>query len=199
MLAGPCSIYIYIIILKFNSMNKNLQTTLFVIVFAIAFVIMMGTTSIAVTAQNSQKQTQQTFQAKLSGNNEVPPVTTSATGMAQFQLSTDGKALSYTLTANNIKDIKASHIHQGKTGENGQPVVPLSIENAKMDYGCQCMLPASGKGTITSNNLQGSMAGKQISDLVSIIKNGQAYVNIHTEQNKNGEIRGQILSVQESK
>jgi hypothetical protein len=199
MLAGPCSIYIYIIILKFNSMNKNLQTTLFVIVFAIAFVIMMGTTSIAVTAQNSQKQTQQTFQAKLSGNNEVPPVTTSATGMAQFQLSTDGKALSYTLTANNIKDIKASHIHQGKTGGNGQPVVPLSIENAKMDYGCQCMLPASGKGTITSNNLQGSMAGKQISDLVSIIKNGQAYVNIHTEQNKNGEIRGQILPVQENK
>jgi hypothetical protein len=43
------------------------------------------------------------------------------------------------------------------------------------------------------------MAGKQISDLVSIIKNGQAYVNIHTEQNKNGEIRGQILPVQENK
>ncbi len=181
-------------------MNKNLQTTfIFVIVSAISFGIMIGSTNISVNAQGSQKQTQQTFQAKLSGINEVPPVTTSATGMAQFQLSTDGKVLSYTLTANNIKDITASHIHQGKTGENGQPVVPLSIGNAKMDYGCQCTLPASGKGTITSSNLQGSMAGKQISDLVSIIKNGQAYVNIHTDQNKNGEIRGQILPVQGNK
>ncbi len=98
-------------------MNKNLQTTLFVIVFAISFGIMMGTTNIAVNAQNSQKQTQQTFQAKPSGNNGLPPVTTSATGIAQFQLSTNGKALSYTLTANNIKYITASHIHQGKTGE----------------------------------------------------------------------------------
>jgi hypothetical protein len=148
-----------------------------------------------ISAQIKQLQIQTPFNAKLFGNNEVPPVSTSATGMAQFKLSTDGKTLSYTLTANNIKDITASHIHQGKTGENGQPVVPLSIDNAKMNYGCQCMLPASGKGTITSSNLQGPMAGKQISDLVNLMKSRQAYVNIHTMQNKNGEIRGQILPV----
>ena len=52
-----------------------------------------------------------------------------------------------------------------------------------------------GKGTITSSDLKGPLAGKQISDLVNIIKGGQAYVNVHTEQNKNGEIRGQILDV----
>ncbi len=61
------------------------------------------------------------------------------------------------------------------------------------------MLPATGKGTITSSNLQGPMAGKQISDLVNLIKSGQSYVNVHTEKNKNGEIRGQILPVQENK
>jgi hypothetical protein len=132
-----------------------------------------------ISAQIKQLQIQTPFNAKLFGNNEVPPVTTSATGMAQFKLSTDGKTLSYTLTANNIKDITASHIHQGKTGENGQPVVPLSV----------------GRGTITSSNLQGPMAGKQISDLVNLMKSRQAYVNIHTMQNKNGEIRGQILPV----
>jgi CHASE2 domain-containing sensor protein len=132
-----------------------------------------------ISAQIKQLQIQTPFNAKLFGNNEVPPVTTSATGMAQFKLSTDGKTLSYTLTANNIKDITASHIHQGKTGENGQPVVPLSV----------------GRGTITSSNLQGPMAGKQISDLVNLMKSRQAYLNIHTTQNKNGEIRGQILPV----
>jgi hypothetical protein len=45
-----------------------------------------------------------------------------------------------------------------------------------------------------STDLQGPLAGKQIFDLVNIIKNGQAYVNVHTDQNQNGEIRGQIAS-----
>jgi hypothetical protein len=51
-----------------------------------------------------------------------------------------------------------------------------------------------GKGKITSSDLQGPLAGKQISDLVDIIKNGGAYVNLHTNQNQNGEIRGQIMT-----
>jgi hypothetical protein len=70
-----------------------------------------------------------------------------------------------------------AHIHQGKAGENGQPVALLQM----------------GKGKITSSDLQGPLAGKQISDLTNIIKNGQAYVNVHTNQNQNGEIRGQLM------
>ncbi len=38
------------------------------------------------------------------------------------------------------------------------------------------------------------MQGKQISDLANAMKNGTTYVNTHTEQNPNGEIRGQIMS-----
>jgi hypothetical protein len=33
------------------------------------------------------------------------------------------------------------------------------------------------------------MAGKQVTDLVTATSNGETYVNIHTEQNPNGEIR----------
>ncbi len=160
-------------------MNKNLQTTfIFVVVSVISFVVMICPTSMTATAQNQQ----QSFQAKLSGNNEVPPVTTSATGMAQFQLSSNGKTLSYTLTANNIKTVIMAHLHQGKAGENGQPVVPLYV----------------GKGIITSSNPQGKyyyMTGKQMSDLVNLIKIGQAYVNVNTGQNQKGEIRGQVSAV----
>jgi hypothetical protein len=35
--------------------------------------------------------------------------------------------------------------------------------------------------------------GKQISDLVNIMKNGQVYINIHTQRNPKEEIRGQII------
>jgi hypothetical protein len=106
-------------------------------------------------------------------------VNTQATGMAQFQLSSDGKDMNYDLSAINLNGFMMAHIHQGKAGENAQPLTaPLSI----------------GKGKITSSDLQGPLAGMQISDLVDIINNGQAYVNVHTDKNQNGEIRGQITS-----
>ena len=130
------------------------------------------------TTAYAQQQQSQAFTAKLSGKDELPPVNTQATGMAQFQLSSDGKEINYDLTATNLQGFMMAHIHQGKAGENGQPVAPLSM----------------GKGKIISSDLKGPLAGKQISDLVDLMKNGGAYVNIHTQQNQNGEIRGQIMS-----
>jgi CHRD domain len=147
-------------------------------VSALAFAILFC----QVTTQqrvNAQQQSSQTFTAELTGKNEVPPVNTQATGVAQFQLSSNEKVLNYEISATNLNGFMMAHIHQAKAGENGQPITyPLSI----------------GKGKITSTDLQGPLAGKQISDLVNIIKNGQAYVNVHSDQNQNGEIRGQIAS-----
>jgi hypothetical protein len=49
-----------------------------------------------------------------------------------------------------------------------------------------------GKAKITPGDLQGPLNGKQLSDLVKLLEDGDAYVNVHTQQNQNGEIRGQI-------
>jgi hypothetical protein len=48
------------------------------------------------------------------------------------------------------------------------------------------------EGKVTSNDLVGPLKGKQISDLVKIINDGNAYANVHTQANPKGEIRGQI-------
>jgi CHRD domain len=157
---------------------KTTRPKVLAAVSALAFAILFS----LVAAQQSvyaQQQSSPTFTAELTGKNEVPPVNTQATGVAQFQLSADGKEINYDLSARDLNGFMMAHIHQGKAEENGQPITsPLSI----------------GKGKITSTDLQGPLAGKQISDLVNIIKNGQAYVNVHTDQNQNGEIRGQITS-----
>ncbi len=49
--------------------------------------------------------------------------------------------------------------------------------------------------TIAGSNLEGPMQGKAIADLITALKDGSTYVNFHTEQNSNGEIRGQIMSI----
>jgi hypothetical protein len=118
------------------------------------------------------------FTAQLSGKDEVPPVDTTASGTTQFQLSPDGKELTYDLSTKDLKGFMMAHIHQGKAGEKGPPVAPLSM----------------GKGKITASDFQGPLSGKQLKDLVALMSNGAAYVNIHTQQHQDGEIRGQITS-----
>jgi hypothetical protein len=48
------------------------------------------------------------------------------------------------------------------------------------------------QGNITSANLEGPFAGKQLSDLLSSMNSMTVYVDVHTAQYPNGEIRGQI-------
>jgi hypothetical protein len=52
----------------------------------------------------------------------------------------------------------------------------------------------SENGTINAGNLEGLLEGKAVTDLISAMKNSSTYVNFHTEQNPEGELRGQLNS-----
>ena len=124
-----------------------------------------------------------TITINLTGSEEVPPVQTEATGVAEFiPLGMD--SIAYNVNATNIEGATAGHIHLGAKGENGPIVVTLFKYDTPMNE-------VSENGTITADKLEGPMAGKQISDLATAGANGTLYVNVHTEQNPNGEIRGQ--------
>jgi hypothetical protein len=56
-------------------------------------------------------------------------------------------------------------------------------------------LETSIRGNITSSELQGSIKGKLLVDLISAMKKGNAYVNVGTPYHDNAEMRGQILLV----
>ena len=88
-----------------------------------------------------------------------------------------------------------AHIHNGKQGENGPPVVPLF----KSESPTVLINGKLANGNITPSMLEGPMAGKQLSDLSIAMSNGTTYVNVHTEQNPNGEIRGQIMTANSTK
>jgi hypothetical protein len=130
-------------------------------------------------------QGEQKFAATLSAQEEVPPTNSQATGMAEFTVMGDN--VQYSVNASNIQSVTAGHVHSGKQGENGPIVVTLFKYDSPMNQ-------VAEKGSITADKLEGPMAGKQLSDLATAMSNGETYVNIHTEQNPNGEIRGQIMS-----
>jgi hypothetical protein len=128
------------------------------------------------------------FKAKLTGKAEVPPVMVKSSGEAYFKLSKDGKKLDYRIKVKNIENTWAAHIHKGKKGENGEVVVVL-FSGPKKEGKFSGVL---AKGAIMDKDLSGPLAGKTVGDLVKLIKEGDAYVNVHTDKYKDGEIRGQI-------
>jgi CHRD domain-containing protein len=105
------------------------------------------------------------YKATLAGNSEVPPVTSQARGSATNQASwrVEYSGLSGPATG--------AHIHCGApAGANAGVAV---------NFGTTLASPITGSG---------SMTPAQVADLQA----GRCYVNIHTDANKGGEIRGQL-------
>ncbi len=139
----------------------------------------------------AQKQEQQPFSANLTGNNEVPPTNIKSLGNAKFQIDSQNNSISYSLSVKDLEGITNAHIHNGIKGLNGPIIVALFMSPSPSSEDSKSL---AINGNITKNNLQGPLAGKQINDLIGLMKNGSAYVNVHTEQNPLGAIRGQIVN-----
>jgi len=172
-------------------LGTKLNTVVILIAAAATLSMIVVATAGLTTTIFAQQYT--IFTANLSGSNEVPPVTTAGSGIAIFQLLPVGhqQIISYQLNLKNMNGVTGAHVHSGKQGENG-PVV-AGLFNPSMNGPPTGAINGQLKhGTLTSSDLTGSLAGQQISALVNMIRSGGAYVNIHTTQNQNGEVRGQI-------
>lgn len=106
----------------------------------------------------------------LSGGEEVPPVTTSASGTVTIQVNPD-KNVSGSVTTKGI-DGTAAHIHEGEMGKNG----PVAITLTK---------GSDGKWAVPD--------GSKFTDAqYESYKAGKLYVNVHSTAHKDGEIRAQL-------
>lgn len=132
------------------------------------------------------------FVAHLSGDEEVPPVETNATGQTIFRLNADGDAIEYKLIVANLENVTAAHIHLAPAGENGPVIAWLYPEGPPAE-------PIDGRfsgvlsvGAITAGDLVGPMVGATFEEFLEAIRDGNTYVNVHTGEYPAGEIRGQI-------
>lgn len=106
---------------------------------------------------------------KLSGAEEVPPVATAGSGGGRFTITDDG-SVSGSVTTTGVPGTMA-HIHQGARGTNGPVIVPL---------------------TKTGDTYTAPPGAKLTEAQMQAFRAGNLYVNVHTEKNKGGEVRGQL-------
>ncbi len=150
------------------------------------FVLVFLFTLLAVAVDKSANA--QEFKAKLTGSEVVPPVKTKASGEAIFREFRGERRMFYRLNVSDIENVTAAHIHKGKKGENGPPVLVLYSGSKKAGKFSGLL----AKGTVTDYDLIGPLKGKTLRDLIQMIYDGEAYVNVHTERYSAGEIRGQV-------
>jgi hypothetical protein len=108
--------------------------------------------------------------ATLTGGQESPPVGTAASGTGTFTLTSTG--LQYDITVKNLSStLTAAHFHRGIVGVSGSAVHEISF--------------SGNRATGTWTNIS--------AELRNAIMNEEIYVNVHTSNHPDGEIRGQLL------
>jgi hypothetical protein len=128
------------------------------------------TLAVLFTAAYSTATLGDDIKVKLSGDQEVPPVTTKAAGSGTIVIGAD-RSVSGGVTTTGIQGT-AAHIHVGKAGTNGPVAIPLAQNG---------------------DNGWSAAPGAKLSDAqYQSYKAGDLYVNVHSTAHPDGEIRGQL-------
>jgi hypothetical protein len=131
------------------------------------------------------------FRAILTGAAERPePVKTATSGEASFELKADG--LVYVLTVNDGIGIIQAHIHLGGPEDAGGVVAFLFGPVDGMDVD-----GLLAEGTLEGADLVGELRGGTLDDLLQELRDGNAYVNVHSVEFQAVEVRGQIVALEE--
>jgi hypothetical protein len=119
----------------------------------------------------------------LAGEFEFPMRDTQAQGQAIFQIAKDGQSVEYRLIASNIENVFMAHIHVGAPGANGPISVwlhPSTVPDMPGPLGAGRHDGVLATGMFTAADFVGPLQGRPMSDLISLLQNGGAYVNVHT-------------------
>lgn len=130
------------------------------------------------------------YSATLAGTSEVPPVTTTATGTFEATLDEDN-ILTYSATFTGLgSNSILGHIH-GPGAVGVIAGVLVNFDQASIGRVLTLGVTAgTATGTVDlSTAINGTVTGDS---LLTLLNNGNAYVNIHSVNRPGGEVRGQI-------
>jgi hypothetical protein len=156
--------------------------------------LLVGATAICMFGLQARADT--VFTATLNGDSEAP--SSPGSGYATVTVNSSLDLISYTLTFGNLSsDATMAHIHFGGPGTSGPILLwffpPTLTPTPTAPSG-------SYSGTWTPANLSSQSQDPSIttfSELFSAMTSGNTYVNVHSVNFPNGEIRGQLVMVPE--
>ncbi len=130
----------------------------------------------------------ETMSATINGASARPtPTTTGATGKANFTISANGDTVNYTVTVAGLSAAPSGvHIHGPATVDVSSGVVENLGFNANVQTG------TISSGSFNRNSANFATATVKFDSLLTLMRNGHAYVNIHSTAYAAGEIRGQL-------
>jgi hypothetical protein len=133
----------------------------------------LGALAFASLASGTRAAPTLTFKAALNVAQVVPhPKGTKAGASGTFKATLTGTTLKWTLTYTHLTGPAiAAHIHLGAPGKNGMALVALCGP---------CKSPLNGSANSVTD------------DVAALMSKSGAYVNVHTDKNAEGEIRGEL-------
>jgi CHRD domain len=160
-------------------------------ILAIAGVLALAFTT-AIANEGATK-----FSTSMTGFEETPPILTN--GIGSFHATVNGNSLTYTETFSGLtSNVRQSHIHFGQRALAGNVFVFLCTNLGNGPAGTPACPAAGGTvtGTVTAASVLGvpsqNISAGNFAALLRILRSGDAYVNVHTDNFPAGEIRGQL-------
>ena len=138
-----------------------------------------------------------TYSATLLGANEVPAVTTTGAGSAELVLE-DSNSILYTISTTAATDsVTMVHIHAGAAGANGPVMLWFFPNDLARAPGTGGGFAARVSGVVRVSRITRAgaffVAPFTWDSLVTRLRTGSSYVNLHTRRNPGGELRGQAI------
>ena len=132
-----------------------------------------------------------TFKTRLSGDQEVPPVTDQGTtGKFEIQFNRDFTEGDYTLSVSSGVRVQQAHLHCGAAGVNGPVIVFLAGLHAPgWDVDGKWITNA----TVTNANVVNTACGATLAEIAQNAARGNVYANVHSVHNPTGVARGQLV------
>jgi hypothetical protein len=173
----------------------NKRTLLLITLLSIISVSAMGTSHLGKYAiaqsqnQTEPQQQQGRLYADLTGDGlPLLKVNTDASGRATFKLLGDGKTMSYTINGTNAENISGVVLGSSTGGR----VTDLVLIHYAVTQGLIAKGNGSAMGNFTSADFTGPLQGKQMSDFLKMLIDGNIYLIVRTTDNPLGEIGGKI-------
>lgn len=132
------------------------------------------------------------MEAKLSGYEEVPPISTTARGKIKLKIrnSSATPTIEFKLSYSGISPT-AAHIHFGQEAVEGGVSALLCAPCTPAPTSKVTVTGTIGAAQVLGPADQGIAPG-EIAELISAIKAGATYANVHSTAYPDGEIRGQL-------